>query len=294
MATTLNDDYPKKSVELSDDALKSKAIEQFQKQQHEQAAAAVTTNQTSKFPTEIIKLPSQGKYYPAGHPLADGTVEMKYMTAREEDILTNQSYIRQGVVLDKLFQSLLITQFDYNDLLVGDKNAIMIAARVLGYGKEYEFTAKSPSGKDQPVTVDLTKVEDKQIDWDFISLNQREFELTLPACQRVVTVQLVTHGVQKKIDTELKGLEKLKKDATVTTMLKHVITSIDGDTKTQTIRHFVDNELFAIDSRYIRNKISEVTPDVDLSIELTDEEDGYPFRGKIAIGLDFFWPDSKV
>ena len=118
MATTLNDDYPKKNVELTDADLKAKAIAQFEAKQ---VVESNQTTQTNKFPTEIIQLPSKGKFYPEGHPLSNGTIEMKYMTAREEDILTNQSYIKQGVVLDKLFKSLIITPFDYNDLLIGDK-----------------------------------------------------------------------------------------------------------------------------------------------------------------------------
>jgi hypothetical protein len=90
-----------------------------------------------KFPTEVVELPSKGLLYPEGHPLSSGTVEIKYMTAKEEDILTNLNYIKQGIVIDKLLQSLIVTPFDYDDLLVGDKNSLMISARVLGYGKEY-------------------------------------------------------------------------------------------------------------------------------------------------------------
>ena len=90
-------------------------------------------------PTETIELPSKGLLYPEGHPLSNGTIEIKYMTAKEEDILTNQNYIQNGTVLDKLLKSLIITEFDYNDLVIGDKNAVMIAARILGYGAEYKF-----------------------------------------------------------------------------------------------------------------------------------------------------------
>ena len=91
-----------------------------------------------KFPTETIKLPSKGLLYPKDHPLASGEIEMKYMTAKEEDILTNQNFINNGTVLDKLLQSLIITKVNFNDLFLGDKNAILIASRVLGYGKDYE------------------------------------------------------------------------------------------------------------------------------------------------------------
>ena len=95
-----------------------------------------------KMPTETIDLPSKGLLYPEENPLSAGTVEIKYMTAKEEDILTNQSYIKKGIVVDKLLQSLIITKINYDDLVVGDKNAILVAARVLGYGKDYEFSYK--------------------------------------------------------------------------------------------------------------------------------------------------------
>ena len=78
-----------------------------------------------KFPTEVIDLPSKGLLYPKENPLSSGKVEMKYMTAREEDILTNQNYIKNGTVIDELLKSLIITKINYNDLVVGDKNAIM-------------------------------------------------------------------------------------------------------------------------------------------------------------------------
>jgi len=292
MATTLNDDYPKKNVELTDADLKAKAIAQFEAKQ---VVESNQTTQTNKFPTEIIQLPSKGKFYPEGHPLSNGTVEMKYMTAREEDILTNQSYIKQGVVLDKLFKSLIVTPFDYNDLLVGDKNAIMIAARVLGYGKDYEFEVMTPSGNKQKVHVDLTRLEDRDINWDRVTPGVKEFELELPVSKRVVTFQLVTHGLQRKIDEEIKGLAKLRNEnASITTMMKHIITSIDGQTDTKTIRHFVDNELFAVDSRYLRNELKSITPDISMEVDCIDEEDREPFRGSVSIGLDFFWPDSKI
>ena len=93
-----------------------------------------------KLPTEIVELPSKGLIYSKDNPLSSGKIEMKYMTAKEEDILSNQSYIQKGTVLDKLVQSLIVSEVDYDDMIVGDKNAIMIAARVLGYGKEYSFS----------------------------------------------------------------------------------------------------------------------------------------------------------
>ena len=105
-----------------------------------------------KIPTEMVELPSQGVFYPEGHPLRKGTVEMKYMTAKEEDILTNQNYINKGIVIDKLLQALIQDEFDFNDLLIGDKNGLMVAARVLSYGKDYEFTYQGENYSVDPVS----------------------------------------------------------------------------------------------------------------------------------------------
>ena len=109
-----------------------------------------------KFPTEVVELPSKGLLYPKENPLSSGKVIIKYMTAKEEDILTNQSYIQNGTVLDKLLQSLIVSKINYNDLIVGDKNAIMVAARVLGYGSDYSFNYNG-----QEYNIDLSLIDNK-------------------------------------------------------------------------------------------------------------------------------------
>ena len=110
----------------------------------------VTEKSKFKFPTEIVDLPSKGLIYPKDNPLSSGKIEMKYMTAREEDILTNQNYISKGIVLDKLLESLIVSKVNYNDIIVGDKNALLIASRVLGYGKDYTFKAIGKEGLNNP------------------------------------------------------------------------------------------------------------------------------------------------
>jgi hypothetical protein len=283
---TVNDEY--KGGPLSDAQLKALATANYQTQ------SPGTSTSTYTGPTEIVELPSKGIPYPEGHPLSAGTIEMKYMTAKEEDILTNQSYIKQGVVLDKLFQALIVTPFEYGDLLIGDKNAVMIAARVLGYGAKYETDVISPSGNKQRVDVDLTQLSDKDIDWSIHSKGKSEFEFELPATKHKITVKLLTQADNKKIDAELTGLAKVKKEAPLTTRLKYTITSIDDNRDNGFIRKFVDTELLAIDSRAIRNFVAGLMPDVDLNIDLVDEATGDSFRSTFTIGLDFFWPDAQV
>lgn len=237
-----------------------------------------------KMPTEVVDLPSKGLLYPKTNPLSSGNVEMKYMTAKEEDILTNQSYIQKGIVLDKLLQSLIVSDIDYNDLIIGDKNAIMIAARILGYGKDYSFQYKG-----QDVTVDLTTMQDKPFDESLITQGVNEFKFTLPKSGTNLTFKILTHGDELKIDRELEGLKKISKDNVpeLSTRLKYMITSINGNEEAKDIRHFVDNVFLARDSKAFREHIKEVQPDVDL----TFFPEGSESKVNIPIGLSFFWPD---
>ena len=243
-----------------------------------------------KLPTETIELPSKGLLYPEGHPLASGTVEMKYMTAKEEDILTNQNYIKNGTVIDKLLQSLLMTEFDYSDLLIGDKNAIMVAARVLSYGKDYSFEWNGV-----PQTVDLSLMENKEIDYSLLKRGQNEFAFTLPHSGNTLTFRLLTHGDEKKIEQEVKGLQKINKDniAEVSTRLKYMITSINGSEERSDIRKFVDNYLLAKDARALRDEYNRISPDLKLVFSYEDEE-GVDKEATLPIGISFFWPDATV
>ena len=240
-----------------------------------------------KLPTETVELPSKGLLYPEGHALSGGTIEMKYMTAKEEDILTNQNYIRQGTVIDKLLQSLIVTDVDYDDILVGDKNAIMIAARILSYGKDYEFMMGS-----NKQNVDLTTFNNKDIDQSIYRKGHNEFTFTLPNTENVITFKLLTHGDEKKIDQEVRGLQKINKDniTEATTRLKHILTSINGSTDRNDIREFVDFGLLARDARALREEYTRVAPDINLSFEYTDEN-GVEQEATLPIGVTFFWPE---
>jgi len=148
-------------------------------------------------PTETVELPSKGLVYSKDNPLSSGTIEMKYMTAKEEDILTNQSYIQKGIVLDKLMTSLIVSKINYDDLIVGDKNAVMVASRVLGYGKDYKF-----SWGGEEITVDLSQIDAKPIDESLFASRVNEFEFTLPFSGTPITFKLLTHGDEVKISQE--------------------------------------------------------------------------------------------
>ena len=236
-------------------------------------------------PTEVVELPSKGLVYPETSPLTSGKIEMKYMTAKEEDILTNQAYIQKGTVLDELLKSLIVTpNVKYEDLVVGDKNALLVAARILGYGKDYTFNY---NGEEQ--TVDLSAVENKPIDESLFKPGKNEFDFTLPSTGTKITFKLLTGHDEKKINAELEGIKKINKNNSpeLSTRLKYMITSVEGNVEQKTIRDFVDNNFLARDSRAFREYIKEVQPDVDL----TFFPDGSDSKVNIPVGLSFFWPD---
>ena len=184
-----------------------------------------------------------------------------------------------------------------NQLLIGDKNAIMIAARILGYGADYTFKMLNPSsGEEEEVTVDLTTIEDKFIDDSLVEKGKNEFHFTLPASKKPVTFKLLTHGDDKKIDSELKGLKKMHKGNVpeLSTRVKHTILSIDGDYEKKSIRKFVDEELLARDARDLRNHIRDIQPDIDLKFDF-EGEDGYEEDDvSLPINANFFWPDASI
>ena len=189
-----------------------------------------------KFPTEMVDLPSKGYFYFEGHPLSSGKVEVKYMTAKEEDILTSQNLIQQGTVIDKLLESLIVDKsIKLDDMLIGDKNAIMLSARILGYGKQYEFTY---GGEEQ--SVDLSTLEPLDIDFSKFPKGKNEFNFKLPTSEREVTFKLLTGKTEKDIDLEIKAKQKISKtqSSELTTRLKHMIISVDGSSEKSYINNF--------------------------------------------------------
>ena len=238
-----------------------------------------------KFPTEEVDLPSKGLIYAKDNPLSSGKVEMKYMTAKEEDILSNQAYIQKGIVLDKLLKSLLINdKINIDDLIIGDKNALLIASRVLGYGKDYKIIVK-----DLEHTIDVSTLDNKPIDESLYEAGKNEFSFTLPTSGTIITYQLITGRLEKAIEREVAGLKKVNKESStgLSTRYKHMVLSVDGNEEKKYIREWVDTAFLARDSRALREHIKNSQPDVDLSYILDNGEEVV-----VPIGLNFFWPDA--
>ena len=249
------------------------------------------------FPTEVLSLPSQGLLYPKDSPLRSGTIDVKYMTAKEEDILTSTNLIEQGVVITRLLESIIANpKVKLDDMLIGDKNAIMVGTRILGYGKDYGITLTDPDTNERVEhVVDLTKLENKTIDVKWYE-NGNNFEYTLPNSKRVLTFKLLTHGDEKKISEIQKDYEKLEKltgvSTELTTRFKYQIQSVDGNNDQKFIDNFVDNEFLALDTREFRKHLLLINPDIELKFDYTSQT-GNLHKLDVPLGIDFFWPAAE-
>jgi|TARA_R110000824_G_scaffold1546_2_gene7677 hypothetical protein len=246
--------------------------------------------QEFKFPTEMVDLPSGGKLYPEEHPLRDGKIEIKYMTAKEEDILTSQNLIKKGVVIDRLLDSLIVSKgVITDDLFVGDKNAVMIASRILAYGGDYTVEVTDPNtGESKQNTFDLTQCQFKELP-DDVDYSNNEFKLELPVSKVKITFKLLTGKDENDIASELKSLHKIGQHAEVTTRLKTIITSVNGETSKSIISNFVDNML-SKESLFLRDQIARINPDIDLTQEVDME--GETVSLVIPMTVEFFWPKA--
>ena len=248
----------------------------------------------TKFPTEVVELPSKGYFYPKGNPLASGKVEMRYMTAREEDILTSPNLLKQGIAVDKLLETLIVDKkINLDDMLIGDKNALIVAARILGYGKDYGFLTFDDDGEEVTATVDLTSLKDKEIDFDKLPSNTNEFPLTLPNSKREITIKFLTHKDEKELEKEADALKKLPGSVvkSMTSRMKRLITSVDRNSEQKYINNFVDTELLSVDSLEIRKYINSINPDIDMLTTATFP-DGTEEEVAVTITAQFFWPSS--
>lgn len=255
-----------------------------------------------KFPTETIDLPSRGWFYSEENPLSSGQIELKYMTAKEEDILTSRNLIEKGTTIDRLLQALIVTDdIDYNTLIVGDKNGIMIAARVLAYGKEYPIWATCAACRTrQKVDVDLTKLDERKVKKPK-KANTNEFTFETPLSKKVLTFKLLTHADEMELERELKKMESLGLDdpdidRSLSTRLKYIITAIDGDSTAGTVRSYIDNEFLSRESRAFRQYYFEVSPDVEMKypFECSNESCRNAGEVRVVVGPDFFWPDIGI
>lgn len=244
-------------------------------------------------PTEFVQLPTEGKFYPEGHPLhLVSDVEIRYMSAREEDILTSQALIARGVVIDRLIQSVLVdTSIDVATLYPGDKNAILIAIRATGYGPEYVSSVKCGScGTKHDHVVDLVNLPIKEVPSDIAIGQKGTFTTILPVTGFVAELKILNAKEQKFLD----NLRETNKNNNLpetnrTSLLKAIIVSINSIS----IRHELDNFIYnmpAKDSKWIKDVYDSVSPSLDMSQNVKCPNCGYTVVREVPLGLDFLWP----
>lgn len=246
------------------------------------------------FPTEEVELPSKGLLYPKDNPLSSGKIRMKYGTTREEDILTNGNYIKQGIVLDKLLQSMVVDKVNLDDLLAVDKDALLVASRILMWGSDYKVSIKNPNDKEgEPIihTINLTEIKEKEIDPSLIKSGVNEFTFLLPHTNTNITFKLLTVKDEKDIENEIKGLKKAGLNPSeMSTRLKFTIKSVNGERTQSSIRNFVDG-MIARDSKALREYIKKIQPGINLSFKY-DFGNG-EVEVPIPLTIEFFWPSNE-
>lgn len=250
-----------------------------------------------KYPSEVIPLATKGWFYPEGTPLSAGSIELKQVTAKEEDILANQELIKKGKVLDKLIESVVIDKsIKIDDILIPDKNAIFIAIRRLAYGDDYNVSITCPGcGEQNKTKINLGNLAYKPFDFDSHPKGQNSFTFKLPNSGITVTYKLLNQVDEASIEAELNQYKKISKENTseLTTRLKYIITSIDGNPDRSLIRKFIEEKLTAKDSLALRRHMKEHNPDVDMSFDFKCSECNLERRLDMPIGASFLWPDLE-
>ena len=271
-------------------------LEQFMKQQEEKftqqdaAPPPPTSHGTYQVPTDFVDLPSQGLFYPEGHPWHQKEkVEIRYMTTKEEDILSSTVYAENGVMFDKLIESVTVDPVRAISLLPGDRNAVLINARKNSYGEEYEFT--SICGKcfvSFDHKVDLSTMENKKIDLGALSANQT-IAVELPASKRKIEFKITSGDDLVYLNKQAEQRQKHGLQGSATLDLhRRLIVSVDGDTNPTTINQMAPSLLLK-DSKFLQKRYEEYKPDVDFVFSHTCEGCGHENKGGVPVGLNFFW-----
>lgn len=242
-------------------------------------------------PTEFVDLPSQGRFYAEGHSLHGiDSIEIKQMTAKEEDILTSRTLLKKGVALDKLIESLIIDRtINPASLLIGDRNAIIIAARVSGYGNDYNTSVQCPACETkQNYGFDLNSANivygETRDDLGVTDNGDGTITCVLPKTQVTAVARLLT-GREEKTLLNLGNNEGL-----ISTQLQSIIVSANGDSSQQAIDYLANN-LPSFDSRHLRMVMKMATPNIDLTQNFSCTECGHTQEMEVPLTADFFWPD---
>ena len=263
-----------------------------------QALQQETSGFSFVIPTEFVDLPSKGRFYPETHPLHNvDSIEIKQMTAKEEDILTSRTLLKKGVALDRVIHSLILDKkVDPDSLLIGDRNAIIIATRVSGYGNEYTTSVACPGcGTTQEFSFDLNEAniyEGENIDTlDITDNGDGTFTTCLPKTELNVTVRLLTGRDEKNLMQTTENDRKRKRpERAVTHQLQSMLVSVNGEDGAEMLQYFAEN-LPSMDSRHLRLAYRLAAPNIDLTQHFECAECDYEADMEVPLTADFFWPD---
>ena len=244
-------------------------------------------------PTEFVDLPTKGLFYPEGHPLhKKEEIEIRLMTAKEEDLLVNKSLLKKGVALDRMLQSLIVNpRIKLDDLYIGDKNAIIVTARVSAYGADYGVSVTCPNCTS--VQKYQFNLEDNNLNYadqekeDAILTENGTYIITLPKTKAKVEVRLLVSRDEKKFF----GTKKKRDDFTITDQFKAYIIAINDVSDQNLVSQFID-VMPAFDSKYLRQTYSKIVPNVDLTQHYECSNCEYEQDMEVPFTVEFFWPRS--
>jgi len=246
-------------------------------------------------PTEFVELPSQGKFYPEGHPLhGQDSIEIRQMTAKEEDMLTSRTLLKKGVALDRVISSLIVNKaIDPDSILVGDRNAIIIATRVSGYGNTYETTVTCPNCQTkQEYSFNLNHANiyngEEARDLGVKTNEDGTFNVSLPRTGVDVQFRLLNGRDEKSFLSGMKSDRKTKAEKNITRQLAAIVVSLNGDNSMQAKQYFIDN-VPSIDSRHLRLAYRLAAPNVDLTQHFQCSECSHEQEMEVPLSADFFW-----
>ena len=250
-----------------------------------------------EIPVESVPLPSRGVIYSEeGSLFGKDTIDIKPMTAKEEDILTSRAYIKSGTVLTKLLSSCILDKSINPDTLIsGDRNALLVSLRITGYGSDYDVEVECPecSAKSKQ-SFDLSSLEIKRLEVEPVSVGQNLFEVKLPVTKKNVMVKFLT-GVDERemmITSERRKKSGLKVESMITDRLSRSIVSVDGITDRNKLSFFVKN-LPARDSLALRRFLDKHEPGIIMKSWMNCPHCHEQSEVGLPMGAAFFWPDTE-
>lgn len=259
---------------------------------HEEALAPKPL--TFAVPTEMVDLPSGGKFYPEGHPLHGvESVEIKFMTAKEEDILTSRSLLKKGIALDRLIQSVMVNpKVDPDDMLVGDRNAIIVASRITGYGSDYKTKVACPAcGEHSQHQFDLEEsqtIKGGDVEGATIT-SDGTWIITLPVTNWEVEVRLLTGRDEKHLASISEKKKKSNMAETpITDQLNLIVVSVQGHKDKPTVQQAI-SALPAKDALHLRDVYTKINPNIDLTQAFVCQSCDFETQMEVPFTTDFFW-----